>query len=244
MALSREDKKRLKEFERLLGYSFKKREHLKRALTHKSYANEQHWPSTEHNERYEYLGDAVLELAVSHLLMEHFPDHPEGELSKLRAAIVNESHLAEMARRMEIGEYLYLGKGEDRTGGRDKPSLLSDAFEAVLGGVYLDRGFDKASKVVRKKFSCVLGTVGGEGFIKDYKTRLQEISQGRFRVMPRYRLASTTGPDHKKTFEVNLYIKEELVGVGRGASKKAAEQEAAKQALERIECLSDRDTAR
>jgi ribonuclease III len=244
MALSRDDKKRLKGFEKLLGYSFKKREHLKRALTHKSYANEQHMPSTEHNERYEYLGDAVLELAISHLLMDSFPNHPEGELSKLRAAIVNESQLADVARRMKIGEFLYLGKGEDRTGGRDKPSLLSDAFEAVLGGVYLDRGFEKVCKVVRKKFTGVMGEVGGEGFIKDYKTRLQEISQGRFKIMPRYRLASTTGPDHKKTFEVNLYIKEELVGVGRGASKKAAEQDAAKQALEKIECHSNRDTAR
>ncbi len=234
MAITREEKKVLKEFEKLLGYGFKKREHLKRALTHKSFANEMHLPSTEHNERYEYLGDAVLELSISHFLMENFPDHPEGELSKLRAAIVNESQLADMARKMKLGDYLYLGKGEDRTGGRDKPSLLSDALEAVLGAVYLDRGFGKVDAVVRKKFSGVIAEVGGEGFIKDYKTRLQEIAQGRFKVMPRYRLASSTGPDHKKTFEVNLYIKDELVGVGHGASKKAAEQDAARQALEKI----------
>ncbi len=241
MSISREEKKKFKEFEKRLGYGFKKREHLKRALTHKSFANEQHLPPTEHNERYEYLGDAVLELSVSHLLMEQFPTHPEGELSKLRAAIVNEEQLASMARALRIGDYLYLGKGEDRTGGREKPSLLSDAFEAVLGGVYMDRGFDKANGVVRKQFTKVLKEVGGTGFMKDYKTRLQEISQGRFRVMPRYRLVSSTGPDHRKTFEINLYIKEELVGVGHGASKKAAEQDAARQALEKIECNSNRD---
>jgi ribonuclease III len=243
MGLSKDEKKRLKEFEKLLGYGFKKREHLKRALTHKSFANEQHMPATEHNERYEYLGDAVLELSISHLLMAHFPNYPEGELSKLRAAVVNEAELAKMARAILIGEYLYLGKGEDRTGGREKPSLLSDAYEAVLGAVYLDRGFEKANQVIKKQFMRVLDEVGGVGFFKDYKTRLQEISQGKFKVMPRYRVVNSTGPDHKKTFEVNLFVKDELVGVGRGASKKAAEQDAAKQGLEKLGCNSNRDTS-
>jgi len=243
MAISREEKKLLKQFEKNLGYGFKKREHLKRALTHKSYANEQHMPSTEHNERYEYLGDAVLELTVSHILMEHFPTHPEGELSKLRAAVVNESELAKMARSMDLGDYLFLGKGEDRTGGRDKPSLLSDAYEAVLGAIYLDRGFDKVNSVVKKHFIKILKEVGGVGFVKDYKTRLQEIAQGRFKIMPKYKIANSTGPDHKKIFEVNLYIKDELVGIGKGASKKAAEQDAARQALEKIGCHSNRDTS-
>lgn len=243
MSISRDEKKRLKGFEKLLGYGFKKMEHLKRALTHKSFANEHHMPSTDHNERYEYLGDAVLELSISHLLMERFPSHPEGDLSKLRAAIVNESELARMARAVRLGEYLNLGKGEDRTGGRDKPSLLSDAYEAVLGAVFLDRGFEKASRVVRKRFEGVLDEVGGVGFIRDYKTRLQEISQGRFKVMPKYRLVNSTGPDHRKTFEINLFIRDEMVGVGRGASKKAAEQDAAKQALEKLGCNSNQDTS-
>lgn len=233
-AVTREEKKRLKEFERKLGYGFKKREHLKRALTHKSYANEQHLPATEHNERYEFLGDAVLELSISHLLMQHFPSHPEGELSKLRAAIVNESQLAEMSHRIKLGDYLLLGKGEDRTGGREKPSLLSDAYEAILGAIYLDRGFSKVFSVVEKHFMDVLEHVGGVGFIKDYKTRLQEVCQGKFRVMPRYRLVNASGPDHRKIFEVHLFIKDELAGSGRGASKKAAEQDAARQALERF----------
>lgn len=235
MALTSEEKKILKAFEKRLGYKFKHRSHLKRALTHKSFANENRMAPTEHNERYEYLGDAVLELSVSHLLMERFPDHPEGELSKLRAAVVNEGQLAEIAKVIDLGEYMYLGKGEDNTGGREKPSLLSDAFEAVLGAVYLDRGFGKAMKLVKSLYGGILDRAGGVGFVKDYKTRLQEVSQGRFRVVPRYRLMRTSGPDHSKTFEVHLYIADKLWGEGSGGSKKSAEQDAARQALEKLE---------
>jgi ribonuclease-3 len=234
MALTKDEKKKIKALERKIGYSFKKRCYLKRALTHKSYSNEQNLPSTEHNERYEYLGDAVLELSVSHMLMEEFPSHPEGELSKMRAAIVNESKLADMARGIKLGEFLYLGKGEDRTGGRDKPSILSDAYEAVLGAVYLDRGFVRADRMVRRHFKDVIIETGDVGFVKDYKTRLQEESQGRFRTVPKYRLSSQSGPDHAKKFVIHLYINDELYGVGEGMSKKAAEQDAARQALERL----------
>ncbi|MFH1830168.1 MAG: ribonuclease III [Pseudomonadota bacterium] len=202
---------------------------------HKSYANEQKLPATEHNERYEYLGDAVLELSISHILMERFPDFPEGELSKLRAAVVNETQLAELARTLDLGEYLYLGKGEDQTGGRDKPSLLSDAFEAILGAIYIDKGFGKAFKVIESIYDDVLDRAGGVGFVRDFKTRLQEISQARFRAVPRYRLQSTYGPDHAKIFEVHLYINDSLMGVGKGPSKKAAEQAAACEALTGLE---------
>lgn len=218
-----------------MGYRFRSRKHLKCALTHKSYANERRMDASEHNERYEYLGDAVLELSVSHLLMERFPNHPEGELSKLRAAIVNEGQLAELANGIKLGEFLYLGKGEEQTGGRDKPSLLSDALEAVFGAIYLDRGFKKAFDVVKRRYKKVLERAGGAGFVKDYKTRLQEVSQSRFRAVPHYRLVRTTGPDHQKTFEVLLYICDERWGIGRGASKKAAEQNAAEKALRRLE---------
>lgn len=235
MGLSADDKERLKRFERRLGYKFKRREHLKRALTHKSFTNEHRLPASENNERYEYLGDAVLELSVSHLLMERFPEHPEGELSKLRAAIVNEEQLAELARGLSLGDALYLGKGEDQTGGRAKPSLLSDAFEAVLGAVYLDRGFEKAFRFVARQYKSTLDRAGGVGFVKDYKTKLQEESQCRFRSIPRYRLMSARGPDHRKLFEVHLYIRDERWGVGQGASKKAAEQAAAREALERLQ---------
>ncbi len=235
MGIGREDKKRLKSVETKIGYRFSKRAYLKRALTHKSFANENRLPHTEHNERYEYLGDAVLELAISHLLMERFPEYPEGELSKLRAAIVNENQLAELARSIMLGDHLYLGKGEEQTGGRDKPSLLSDAFEAVLGAVYLDRGFEKARKVVKRLYEGVLDRVGAAGFIRDFKTRLQEVSQARFRAVPRYKLLKTTGPDHAKMFEVHLFINDSLMGTGKGASKKAAEQAAAAEALDQLE---------
>lgn len=237
MGLASTDKEILKGFEKRLGYKFKRREHLKRALTHKSYANEQRLPQGENNERYEYLGDAVLELSVSHLLMERFPGHPEGDLSKLRAAVVNEGQLAELAREINLGEFLYLGKGEDRTGGREKPSLLSDAFEAVLGAIYLDRGFEKAFGVISRLYGDILDRAGGVGFVRDYKTRLQEVSQSRFRAVPRYKLTATRGPEHSKLFEVHLYIRDDLWGMGRGASKKSAEQAAAREALERMNAV-------
>ena len=239
MGMTSEEKDIVKRFEKRLGYKFKRREHLKRALTHKSFTNENRMPATENNERYEYLGDAVLELSVSRLLMDRFPEHPEGELSKLRAAIVNEEQLAELARELALGDYLFLGKGEDQTGGRDKPSLLSDALEAVLGAVYLDRGFDKAFSVVSRHYEGILERAGGVGFVKDYKTKLQEESQSRFRAIPRYKLAGEHGPDHRKLFEVHLFIRDELWGVGKGQSKKAAEQAAAKEALDKMQTAED-----
>lgn len=235
MKLLSVQKKSLKLFEKGLSYSFKKKELLFRALTHKSYINERNGPPEENNERYEYLGDAVLELAVSHILIETFPDYFEGELSKLRAAIVNETQLAEIARSIQLGKFLNIGKGEEVTGGRNKPSLLSDAYEAVLGAIYLDRGFDKAKKVIRKHFAEVLKNAGNVDFYKDYKTRLQEVSQSAYKTIPRYKLVSESGPDHKKLFVVDLVIGTKTFGRGAGHSKKSAEQNAAKTALEIIE---------
>jgi ribonuclease III len=169
------------------------------------------------------------------MLMERFPEHPEGELSKLRAAVVNEAQLAELAVKIGLGDFLYLGKGEDGTGGREKPSLLSDAFEAVLGAVYLDRGFKKSFELLARIYDSILERAGGVGFVKDYKTRLQEVSQSRFKEVPRYKLVRTFGPDHRKTFEVTLFINGESLGSGTGGSKKAAEQEAARDALVKLE---------
>ncbi|MDP2599591.1 MAG: ribonuclease III [Deltaproteobacteria bacterium] len=234
MHVTTDEKKRLKILEKKLGYVFKDKTLLKRALTHKSYTNELKISPLEHNERIEFLGDAVMELAVSHLLMHQYRSHPEGELSKLRAAIVNEGQLAELAGSISLGDFLYLGKGEDQTGGRQKPSLLSDAYEAVLGAIYLDRGFLKVFALVKKHFSALVEKVGAEGFAKDYKTRLQETVQGRFHTIPKYKMVKAEGPDHSKIFEINLYIQETLYGVGQGKSKKSAEQDAASQALERL----------
>jgi ribonuclease III len=238
MDITREEKQQLKAFERRFAYSFKQREHLKRALTHRSYANEQRLPASEHNERYEYLGDAVLELSISHLLMTHFPESPEGELSKLRAAVVNEAQLAQLARAVNLGDYIYLGKGEDQTGGRDKPSLLADCFEAVLGGIYLDRGFNRAFLVVEHHYLSILREARENGeLLRDFKTKLQEEAQKRFRAVPRYRLVDEVGPDHSKTFNVELSISSQVYGLGSGTSKKSAEQQAAKEALAKLGCL-------
>jgi len=233
--LSRDEKKKLKGLEKNLGARFWKRELLKRALTHKSYANERRWQPSFHNERLEFLGDAVLEVVVSHTLMEHYPEAPEGELSKLRAAMVNEKTLASLARSLGIGEMLYLGKGEEMGQGREKSSLLSDAYEAVLGALYMDRGFKKAYKVVRRHAEWLLARVNEEGFYKDYKTELQEASQTMFKTVPKYRLVEESGPDHDKTFKVNILIHSEIYGVGTGKSKKDAEQRAAREALEALE---------
>lgn len=235
MKLSPDEKKKFKQLEKAIGYSFKKSVLLKRAVTHKSYANENKLPAEEQNERLEFLGDAVLELSVSEFLMERHPTYSEGDLSKLRAAIVNEKQLANFARDFGIGDSLYLGRGEEQTSGREKPSLLADAYEAVLGAIYLDRGFSKASEVIRKHYAQLLDHAAAEEIYKDYKTELQEKSQSLFKAIPRYRLAGETGPDHDKTFQVELLIRNEVMGKGAGRSKKEAEQQAAKEALGKIQ---------
>ncbi len=240
--LTKDDKKKLKDFEKHLGYRFSHKQLLKRALTHKSYANEKRLDPKNHNERLEFLGDAVIELVVSHLLMDQYPESAEGELSKVRASIVNEKTLASVARDHQIGDFLYLGKGEEMGAGREKSSLLSDALEAVLGAIYLDRGFKKAFTVIRRIALELFDQVGTEGFYQDYKTVLQERAQTLFKTVPKYRLVKEMGPDHDKTFEVNLLIKGEILGVGKGKSKKAAEQNAAKRALSALENYQEPST--
>lgn len=233
--MERTDRGRLHDLEKAIHYRFYDPRLLKRALTHKSYVNENGLSSFEQNERYEFLGDAVLELAVSHLMMENFPEFAEGDLSKLRAAVVNETRLAELARKIRLGEYLYLGRGEDQCQGREKDSLLSNAYEAMLGAIFLDRGFPSAFQVIKAQFMELLRMAGNQDITRDYKTRLQEVSQDKFRQVPRYLLRAEVGPDHDKTFEVELLIHEKIYGRGRGKSKKEAEQEAAKEALEQLE---------
>lgn len=221
-------------FEKKLGYNFGDIRLLQRALTHKSYANENKLSALEQNERYEFLGDAVLELGISDLLMQYFPNVSEGELSKLRAAIVNEGSLAELARGFDLGSYLFLGRGEDQCQGRNKDSLLSDAFEAVLGSIYLDSNFESVFGVIEKHFTALLKKATRQDIIQDFKTKLQEESQLRYRSIPRYELIAESGPDHDKTFEVHLFIKNDIYGKGLGKSKKQAEQQAAKAALDKI----------
>ncbi len=232
--MTREEKKRIKQFEKIIGYSFRKPALLKRALTHKSFAHEAKLSRDEQNERLEFLGDAVLELAVSQLLMERYPQFSEGDLSKMRASIVNEKQLATLARKFRLGEFLYLGKGEEQTSGREKPSLLADGYEAILGAIYLDRGFDKAAKVICRYYSELLDHTPAAEFYRDYKTELQERSQGLYHAVPRYRLIAEKGPDHDKIFEVEILIQNESFGRGTGRNKKDAEQMAACEALSKI----------
>jgi ribonuclease III len=201
------------------------------ALTHKSYCNEHREESAQDNERLEFLGDAVVDLAVSHRLMERFPAADEGELSKLRALVVNEDALARVARELRLGELLRMGRGEELTGGRDKSSVLADALEAVLASVYLTHGLGGALAVVDRHFADVLEGLADGRSGDDYKTRLQELMQVRSRTAPRYRVVREDGPDHAKVFEVEVSVGSELFARATGRSKKEAEQAAARKTL-------------
>lgn len=212
-----------------LGYKFKDPTLLLRCLTHVSYDRQK---SEGHNEVLEFLGDAVLDLAVSDLLMRGNPDKSEGDLSRMRAALVNSSVLAEKAALLKLGAVLRIGKGEERSGGRMKPSILAGAFEALLGGVYREGGYQAAHAVVERYFAADVTTKAlGQ---HDYKTRLQEISQMLFRAPPVYRVVSETGPDHEKLFVTEIAVGGKVLGKGQGRSKKQSEQEAAKKALDAL----------
>jgi len=208
------------------------------ALTHKSYVNEHREEGLQDNERLEFLGDAVIDLAVSHRLMERFPGANEGQLSKLRASLVDEEALSQVALALGLGPLLRLGRGEEQTGGRSKPSLLADALEAVVAVLYLEGGLPRVLEFVDRWFREALEQVGSSVANRDYKTRLQEIAQGRLGAGPKYRVIEERGPDHAKTFVVELQVGDEVLGRGEGRSKKEAEQLAARQALEGIEGAS------
>jgi len=225
----------LDEIQHRLGYRFRRPRLLREALTHKSYLNEAKETGELDNERLEFLGDAVLDLVVSQHLLSAFPDAAEGELSKLRARLVNEKTLARVARRIGLGELLRLGRGETKTQGRNKPSLLADALEAVLAGVYLDGGLDAAAASVRAAFSEELASCDRSLLARgDFKTDLQEVCQREFEMLPHYQMIREAGPDHEKLFEVEILIRGERYGIGVGTSKKEAEQMAAKHALEKL----------
>lgn len=220
----------LKELQKKLGYNFKDEGLLLQAVTHKSYAHEKKGTFKD-NEKLEFLGDAVLDLSVSHLIMEGFPDLSEGEMSKLRASVVNEQSLAALSEEMGLHQYLLLGHGEELSGGRKKPSILADAFEAIMAAIYLDGSFDESFKVVSNQFSRLLSSTD---LYKDYKTMLQELTQEKLKCTPVYKLKGTSGPDHARSFEAGVYIDGKLSGSGIGKSKKEAEQGAARVALENL----------
>ena len=220
-----------------LGYFFSNTALLLRCLTHVSYgrtsaSSVEPGKESGHNETFEFLGDAVLNLAVSELLMRRYPEKSEGDLSKMRASLVNEAAFAEKAAELDLGQLLRMGKGEELSGGRKKSSILAGAFEALLGGIYWDGGYEAARRVVQQFFAPVIRErkLGQQ----DYKTRLQEISQMLFHAPPAYRLVAETGPDHEKRFATEIIISGEVLGRGEGKSKKQSEQEAAKRALEKL----------
>jgi len=220
--------------EAVLGYQFRDRELLERALRHASWCNEHATPRLEDNERLEFLGDAVLDLVVGHKLMTRYPQLREGELSMTRSQVVSEAGLSEVAGQLGLGAWLVLGKGEEKSGGRTKPSILADAFEAILAAVYLDGGFVAAWEFVGRLLAQRIETVEFKGFY-DFKTRLQEIAQARLKSTPTYRVVQELGPDHDKRFVVVVTIDNEEWARAVGRSKKEAEQMAAADANFRLE---------
>jgi ribonuclease III len=225
---------RLRNLENRLSYRFNDIGLLDHALTHRSFVHENLSLGCKDNERLEFLGDAVLQLCISDILMKKYSNHTEGVLSKLRASVVNEKPLAELARQYQLGEALLLGKGEENSGGRGKPSLLANAFEAVIAAVYLDGGFYKTYGFIETLFANLFAEKGLSGSYTDYKTALQELSQEYFKEIPKYSLTHEDGPDHDKTFEMKLSLAGVITTTGRGKTKKTAEQDAARKALEQM----------
>jgi len=221
----------LSEFKRKLQYEFQDQLIIEEALRHSSFVNEQNSTTVRDNERLEFLGDAVLNLVIGHILMKRFPDLKEGDLTRMRANLVNESQLAVIAQTIDLGFFILLGKGEAQTNGGEKKSILADALEAVIAAVYLDGGFDAAFTTIDCHFSKVLDSITIPTKSFDYKSQLQEKFQSNCGLIPHYSVVNETGPDHDKTFFIQVAIRD-LKAEGSGKSKKTAEQDAAKKALE------------
>ncbi|MBE6023627.1 MAG: ribonuclease III [Cellulosilyticum sp.] len=222
----------LENMQQVLHYTYKNHLLLEEALTHSSYANEHRNQYVRDNERLEFLGDAILDLIISEYLFKKYADMPEGDLSKIRASIVCEGSLAKMARKMNLGQFILLGKGEELTGGRERASILADAFEAITGSLFLDGGFDQARSFIHETLvEAVEQTESIENLYADYKTLLQECIQKVSMSPIHYEVVGEEGPDHDKHFYVEVLHEERLLGRGIGKSKKEAEQDAAKKAL-------------
>lgn len=213
---------------------FKNKDLLAIVFVHKSFINENRGHVTEDNERMEFLGDAVLELVTTEFLYKTFTDTGEGKLTTFRSALVKGKHLAEVARHLKLGDYLLLSRGEEKSGGSEKNYILANTLEALIGAIYLDRGFAAAHKFISDFIITKLGEILQKGLHIDAKSKLQELSQDRASFTPIYNVLSESGPDHNKTFEVGVYIKEKLVGKGLGSSKQKGEEEAAVDALKNL----------
>ena len=221
----------LLKLEQKLELKFKNKDLLKEALTHRSYINENPSWKLPHNERLEFLGDAVLELAVTENLFKEYPNAPEGELTSIRAALVNYQMLSQIAKNMELDNFIFLSRGEAKDTGKAREVILANAFESLLGAIYLDAGYETAEKFVRRMVLVHTGEVMEKGLYKDPKSLLQEITQEKLKVTPNYKILSERGPDHAKIFRVGAYFDERLIAEGEGSSKQEAEIEAAKNAL-------------
>ncbi|MFY9214925.1 MAG: ribonuclease III [Tissierellaceae bacterium] len=235
--MSRPKRKRpnLHDLESNLGYKFKDLGLLNLAITHSSYSNENKMDIVQSNERLEFLGDAILNLIVSQYLYHKYPKHPEGELTKIRAKVVCESSLAYAAQKISLGDFLLLGKGEEATGGRERESILADAAEAIVGALYLDSDFKTTNEVLLRNFeSDIVHAVAKGNLFIDYKTELQEVIQKNGKAKMEYVVTKEEGPDHNKKFYIDVVVNNETIGMGRGRSKKEAEQLAAKEALIRL----------
>lgn len=225
------NKTSITQLETAIGYEFKEKILIHKAITHSSYANEKRLGKHNHNERLEFLGDAVLEVCTSDFLFKEYVDKSEGELTRLRASIVCEPTLAQCARLVHLPDYLLLGKGEETTGGRHRDSIVSDAFEAVIGAIYLDGGIDEAKKFITK---FVLNDIENKHLFYDSKTILQETVQKLYKKNVEYILVSEEGPDHDKKFNVQVLLDDSILGTGIGTTKRKAEQQAAYEAILKI----------
>jgi ribonuclease-3 len=233
-SMVRMNKDRLCEFEKILEYRFTDLRLLQRALVHSSYAFEQS-QDVENNEKLEFLGDAVLDLVIGHILSIRYEEMREGQLTMLRASLVNEQHLAKMAREISLGEFLYLGKGEDASKGRQKSSILSCAYEAVVGAVFEDGGYEVVASLVERFFLPTLDGKKEELLVADSKSRLQELLQEKYNEAPVYVLDAEEGPSHKKLFSISVIFREQILGSGQAGSKKVAEQRAAAMAIAELQ---------
>lgn len=222
----------LEKLENLIGYEFKNKDLLKEALTHRSYLNENPSWAVPHNERLEFLGDAVLELATTETLFEQFPKEPEGKLTTLRAALVNYQMLAKLSKQISLENFLLMSRGEAKDTGRARAVILANAMEALIGAIYLDGGYGEAKKFVEKFILPETSEVLQKKLYKDPKSLLQEKSQAELKVTPTYRLLSESGPDHQKIFVVGVYLDDKKISEGKGFSKQEAEVDAARKALD------------
>ena len=224
---------KIKQFEQLqnrIDVHFTDESLLTLAFIHKSFVNE-HENEEGHNERLEFLGDAVLELAVTHFLYKNYPDQPEGQLTNWRSALVKGKNLARVSRALELGQYLLLSRGEELSGGREKDYILANTTEALIGAIYMDKGFEAANQFILKNIVIMLQEIIAQGLNVDAKSHVQELAQEKLSLTPTYELLSESGPDHDKVFEMGIYLGKELAGKGQGPSKQEAEQAAARSAL-------------